>query len=42
MIKNQNEVSHYPEIQEFIEEQIKSNFIVAKKMRLMSFGELEN
>lgn len=31
MTKNQNEVSHYPEIQEFIEDQIKSNFMVANK-----------
>lgn len=31
MTKQQNEVSHYPEIQEFIEQQIKSNFAVAKK-----------
>ena len=31
MTKQQNEVSHYPEIQEFIEQQIKSNFTVAKR-----------
>lgn len=31
MAKKQNEVSHYPEIQEFIEEQIKSNFTAAKR-----------
>ena len=31
MSKNQNEVSHYPEIQDFIEKQIKSNFAVANR-----------
>ena len=32
MNKNQNEVSYYPEIQDFIEEQIKSNFMVANRI----------
>lgn len=31
MTKQQNEVSHYPEIQEFIEQQIKSNFTAARR-----------
>lgn len=31
MTKQKNEISHYPEIQEFIEQQIKSNFTAAKR-----------
>ena len=32
MGKNRNEVSHYPEIQDFIEQQIRSNFIIANRI----------
>ena len=39
---SRNEISYYPEIQDFIEAQIKSNFRAKHHKELSVFGELEN